>query len=414
MINFIKKYFFAVFLCNFFLYSHSLEKLSGISTIIGNDIILDSEIEDDRKLFCHSNMINDFLIQKLMLIHAKQDKSIQISDQELRLKTQEFLSELKNQHINQGKFFLTEFENQYFLNKLTEEIKNKQYIDKFYKKKTDDVEVYPEEIKYFFTNKQNQISNKKICISYIIFYPKLSQIHKKRIINFLNQIKKEIRSDIDFSSKAILFSEEDSSALKGGVVKGMKINHLSNKFSHFVLSLKEGEISEPFESDLGFHLVKLEKKRKNEIDFRHIFIKPKYSKYELKKTKSFIKFFRNRIHKINIDKIPNFLIQNKIVEVMIQNPICLEENQLSKKLILSLKKEKITNPYQETINGKEGFVVIKLLDQIPFYTYKPDSFSFEKDYDKLKNFVIDFKKKETIKNWAKEMLKKTYYVKINC
>ncbi|WP_185849243.1 peptidylprolyl isomerase [Blattabacterium cuenoti] len=419
MKNFIEKCFFIIFLCayNFFLYSSDLEKISGISAIIGNDIILDSEIRNSKKLFCNTDVINDFLIQKLMLYHAKKDNSIQINNQELKLKTQVFLSEMKKKYINQEEF-LIQFENKNFLEELTEKIRNQQYIEKYYNKITENVEASPKEVKYFFdkkkTQKQIPYTSKKICISYIIFYPKLSEINKRKIIYFLKKIKKEIHSDIDFSTKAILFSEDDSSALQGGLVKGIKINDLSKKLSHLVLSLKEGEISEPFETDLGFHLIKMEKKRKDEIDFRHILIKSKYSKYELDKTKSFAELFRKRIlnQKIDIDKIPNVLNQNKIADVIVKNKIWIDENQLSKnmkKAFLFLKKGTITNPYKEIINGKEVFILFKFLDEIP-----PKPISFEEDYAILKNFVIDIKKKDKVKNWAIKILKKTYYVKINC
>ncbi|QIK16424.1 exotoxin [Blattabacterium sp. DPU] len=417
MVSFIKKYFFLIFICSNFLHSSDLKKMSGIAMIIGNDVILDSDLKNsnNNKLHCNTDVIDDFIIQKLMLYYAKKDKSIQISDQELELKTQVFLSDMRKKYINQEEF-LIQFENKNFLKELTEKIKNKQYIEKFYNKITEGIETSPEEVKYFFTKKQYKIPffPKKICISYIIFHPKLSIINKKKIIYFLNKIKKEIHSDIDFSTKAILFSEDNLSALQGGLVKGMKINNLSKKFVDYVLSLKEGEISEPFETDLGFHLIKLDKKRKDDIDFRHILIKPKYSKYELHKTKSFAELFRKRIlnKKIDLEKISDLLNQNNTIDVIVRNQVWLEENQLSKKMkkiFLFLKKGKITNPYKEIINGKEAFVMIKLLDKIPS---KP--VSFEKDYTILKNFVINIKKKEKIKNWAKEILKKTYYLKINC
>ncbi|WP_096378541.1 foldase protein PrsA [Blattabacterium cuenoti] len=423
MDNLNRKFFFIILFLfcvfhNCFSYSSGLEKLSGISVVIGNDIILDSEIRNrnEKKSFCDTDFLNNLLIQKLMLYYAKKDKSIKISDQELELRIQEFLLEMKKKYINQEEF-LMQFQNKEFLKKLTEEIKDQKYIEKFYDKITDDVEVSPKEVINFMTQKQNKIPSipKKICISYIVFYPKLSKIRKKKIIDFLNQIKKEIHSDTDFSTKAILFSEDNSSALKGGLVQGMKIHNLSQKFVDLVLSLKEGEISKPFETDLGFHIIKLEEKRKDEIDIRHILVKPKFSKKELYKTKLFSEFFRKRmIHqKINLDKVQSLLNQNKVVDVIIQDSIWMEEPQLSKntkkKAFFFLKKGEITNPNKEIINGKEAFVIIKLLDEIPS---KP--LSFEENYNFLKNFVKNIKKKEKIKNWAKEILKNTYYVKINC
>ncbi|WP_238784164.1 peptidylprolyl isomerase [Blattabacterium cuenoti] len=411
-------YFFIMFFCiSSFSYGldklNGLDKLSGISAIIGNDIILDSEIQsiDKNKSFCHNNVLNDIIIQKLILFYAKKDKSIQITDQELQMKIQEFLSKARKKYINQEEF-LIQLENKNFLKELNEKIKNQQYIEKYYNKITDDIDVSPKEIKYFM-KKHAPYTSRKVCISYVIFYPKLSEIHKRKTIDFLNQIKKEIHSDADFAIKAILFSEDDDSAFKGGLVKGIQIDHLSKKFSDLISYLKEGEISEPFETDLGLHIIKLEKKIKNKADFRHILIKPKY---EINKIKSFAELFRKKIvnQRINLNQTQtlDFLKKNKIGDVIIKHQIWFDENQLSenmKKALLFIKKGKITNLYKETINGKEIFIICQLLDEKP-----PKPISLEENYNLLKKFVKNVKKKDKIQNWSNEILKKTYYMKINC
>ncbi|WP_185862156.1 peptidylprolyl isomerase [Blattabacterium cuenoti] len=394
-------YLFLFLIYSYFSYSSDLEKLDGITAVVGNEIILNSEIRSN-----NCNALNNFLIKKLMLYYAKKDKNIQINDKELESRTKVLVSEMKKKYPNNKKEFFTQFGKKNFL--LIETIKNHQYLEKFYKKITDTVEVSPEEVKHFF-KKKPLISPKKICIFYIVFNPKLSLTNKKITINFLKKIKKEIHNDVDFSIKAILFSEDDDSALYGGLIKGIKINSIPKEFEHIIFSLKEKEISEPFETNLGFHLIKLEGKRKNEIDIRHILIKPKYTKDELNKTKLFVKSIKKRIS--NSNKEISKIYDEKNVNILGSNKICFEENKLSvnmKKALHFLKKGEISNPYKEILNGKEVFFIVKLLDSIPSYPI-----TIEKDYTKLKNFVKDVKKENKIKNWVQKVLKKTY-IKINC
>ncbi|WP_244273564.1 hypothetical protein [Blattabacterium cuenoti] len=187
-----KKFFSIVFLLcfmhNFFSNSFCLEKLSGISAVVGDDIILDSEVSNSKKNnnegvpFCNTDVLNNnVFIQRLMLYHAKKDKSIDISDQELKYRIQDILSEMKKKYVNQEEL-LMQFQNEEFLKELNEKIKNKKYIEKFYDKITDDVEVSPREVKFFFHKKKNKIPHfpKKIYFSYLIFYPKLNEIKKKK------------------------------------------------------------------------------------------------------------------------------------------------------------------------------------------------------------------------------------------
>lgn len=385
--------------------SYALEKIGGITAVIGDEILLDSEV----KHYLNSNKNNtpcckgleNLIIHKLILYHAKKDQSLQIDNQEIQSKKEEFLKE-----------FNSDSSKNFSLEELTETIKNNQYIEKFYQKMKEDIDISPEEVKYFFNKEKEKlpIIPKKICISYMILSPKFSKEHREKIINFLKKIKNEIHSDKDFSMKAILLSEDYSSAFKGGLINGIKKKNISKEFERIVFSLEEKQISEPFETDLGFHLVKLEKKRGEKIDIRHILIQPKYTKEELRRAKLFSNEIKNRLinHEISFENISNEkpLLHNEIVNHSVWKKIWFEENQISKNLkktLQNLKDGEISEPYKEIVNGKEVFFIVKLLKHIPSHPI-----SFKEDYTQLKNLVMNIKQEEKIKNWIKNKLKKTY------
>ncbi len=410
----IKKYFLIISLFFPTYFSFSLDKengdkVNGISAVIGNEIILDSEVKhylsssDKKMTFCEG--LENLIIQKLILYHAKKDPNIKVYDQELD---------------SQKKFT-----NQESFSEELEKLKDNQYIEKYHQKIIKNLEISPKEVKSFFFKNKYSLPKvpKQVRISYMVFYPKLSELHRKKIIDYLKKIKNEIHSDMDFSMKAILLSEDIYSALKGGLIQGIKKEDLSKEFERVVFSLEEKEISEPFETDLGFHLVKLEKKIGNKIDIRHILIKPKYTEEEFCKTKSFIQLVKKRI--INHEIIPKTILDGNDI-IFIKNPIKImnmnmnfsfiwkknlfEENHLSekmKKALHHLKNGEISDPYKEIINGKEVFFIVKLLERIPFH-----SISLEKDYPRLKKLVKNIKKKHEIKNWVNNQLKKTYFLKI--
>ncbi|AWU40085.1 exotoxin [Blattabacterium punctulatus] len=405
--------FFLIIFCNFS-FAIELEKVNGISVIIGDEIILDSEIKnylDYNKNIYPCQGLKNLLIQKLILYYAKKDPNLQIYDQELEKKVSNILEENLVKTLNKN-YYTKEF-----LEELTETIKNNQYIEKFYQKIIDDIEVSPEEVKYFFNKKKEKlpIIPKKICISYMIFYPKLIEKHRNKIFNFLKKIKNEIHSDRDFSTKAILLSEDYYSALNGGIIKGLKKKNIPKEFERVVYALKEKQISEPFETNLGFHLVKVEEKKGDEIDIRHILIKPKYTKEELTKTKKFVDLIKNRLinHEIFFETIQdeNPINNNQIVvNSYIWKKNCIEEKDLSKKMkksLIHLKNGEISDTYKEILNGKEVFFIVKLLKKIPSHPI-----SLEKDYTELKNLIKIIKQEEKIKNWVKIQLKKTYLKRV--
>lgn len=89
------------------------------------------------------------------------------------------------------------------------------------------------------------------------------QIDEKK--NQIQDIYKKLQQGESFESLAKQFSDDKSSAGKGGVIGKFGSGQLSSeKFEDISFSLKnEGDISEPFETEFGWHIVKLITKHPN-------------------------------------------------------------------------------------------------------------------------------------------------------
>ena len=73
----------------------------------------------------------------------------------------------------------------------------------------------------------------------------------------VNDIYKKLQNGESFESLAKQFSDDKSSANKGGELAKFKSGQLSSViFENKAFSLKEGEISKPFETQYGWHIVK--------------------------------------------------------------------------------------------------------------------------------------------------------------
>ncbi|PHQ55815.1 MAG: peptidylprolyl isomerase [Lutibacter sp.] len=81
---------------------------------------------------------------------------------------------------------------------------------------------------------------------------------KKRIDSVYGLLNNKIAS---FSNLAKKLSEDSASAINGGKLKKMGVGQMIEKFSNIAFSLKnEGDISKPFKTKLGWHIIKLTKK----------------------------------------------------------------------------------------------------------------------------------------------------------
>jgi len=96
-------------------------------------------------------------------------------------------------------------------------------------------------------------------IAQIVVTPKVSAAEKQAVIDRLKEIKKQVQEGASFTTKAVLYTEDPGSRSSGGFYKINKKTPFVKEFKDVAYSLQEGEISEPFETEFGFHIIYLEK-----------------------------------------------------------------------------------------------------------------------------------------------------------
>ncbi|HEY4798053.1 MAG TPA: peptidylprolyl isomerase [Bacteroidia bacterium] len=94
---------------------------------------------------------------------------------------------------------------------------------------------------------------------------------KKKIEMIRNEI---ISGKMDFAKAAIKYSQDPGSASKGGLYKNVKRGTFVKEFDAVAFASKEKEVSKVFRTRFGYHILMVESKRGNEMDVRHILIKP--------------------------------------------------------------------------------------------------------------------------------------------
>jgi len=143
----------------------------------------------------------------------------------------------------------------------------------------EDIDVTPEEIRQFFNNNLKDdppLFGTELKLAQIVVIPKVSEEEKQKVIDRLKTFKADIiENGASFTTKAVLYTDDTGSRSKGGkYTLNRKRPQMVKEFRAVAFALQEGEISEPFETDFGYHIVLLEKIRGQEYDVRHILLKP--------------------------------------------------------------------------------------------------------------------------------------------
>ena len=138
----------------------------------------------------------------------------------------------------------------------------------------------------FISKDSLPIIETEVEIAQIVLKPKITNIEKKRIIAKLNKFKERIREGEDFKVLATLYSDDPISAKNGGELGFVGRGDLVPAFEAAAYKLKGDEISNIIESEFGYHIIQLIERRGEQINVRHILLKPKVSSTQLMAIKS--------------------------------------------------------------------------------------------------------------------------------
>ncbi|MUV04184.1 peptidylprolyl isomerase [Flavobacterium rakeshii] len=405
-------------------------KVDGIVAVVGDFVVLDSDIdmmykelqaqEVPVKDITRCELLGKLMEDKLYAHHAIQD-SIIVSDIEVNERMQQqidyFVDQLGSEQ-RMVEYFkkrdLTSFKEELF-----EMIKNQKLTEQMQKKIIDEVEVTPEEVKIFFSKfKGDEIPQfgAEVEIAQIVVKPEISQEEKQKVINRLKEIKSEVEAGSSFYSKAVLYSEDPGSRSSGGFYKMTRKTAFVKEFKDAAFSLDEGEISDPVETEFGYHLIYVEKIRGQEIDVRHILMKPKVSKESEAAAKKKIENIRERILSGEITFADAAKSESDEKETrnsggLLMNPRTLETRFELTKLpselysaVYDLKEGEITQPLLED-DPRTGKVFKIMTVATRYPDHRAD---FAQDYLKIKELALKEKQIKIIGEWSEEKIKETY------
>ena len=405
------------------------EKIDGVASVVGDYLILETDIDRalielrsqnvDTKGITRCQLLGKLMEDKLYVSQAIQD-SIKISDTDIRdgvNRRIEFLVEQLGDIKKVVEFYHKDDE-QSLRDELFEILRQNELSSRMKAKIVENIEVTPEEVKQFFNKipkDELPTIGTELEIAQIVIEPKAPQSEVDKVISQLKEIKKDIvENGASFSTKAILYSADRAT---GG--KELTFNRRSSfakEFKDVAFSLQEGEISDPFKTDFGWHILQVVKIRGKEVSVRHILMVPQIPDASLEEAKKKINDIREKI--INkeftfAEAAKNFSDEKETKEDggQLLNPedysTKFELTRMEPMLysqVSSLKDDKVSFPIvDEDRTGRKMYKIYRVTNRIGEHTA-----DFVKDYTRIRELALKEKQLEAIQKWIKEAIKKTF------
>lgn len=407
-------------------------KAEGVSAVIGEYVVLDSDIDKGYlelqqqgisiEDVTRCQLLGKLMEDKLYAHHAKVDSLI-VSDDEVNQTLDQQLAYIINQ-FGGDEDKVAQFYKKESIQELRDELfsTNKTIMlgNRMQQKVVEDVEVTPEEVRQFFFSipeDDRPIFSAEVEVAQIVIEPEITEVAKKKVIDKLNEFRRDIvENGSSFATKAVLYSK-DGSASRGGLIEGIKKNSpFAKEFKDVAFSLLEGEVSEPFETEFGFHIVTVDKVRGQEIDVRHIILFPDVSQDVIDQARVKIDSIRAEIVAGTLEfaeaarKFSNEK-ETKNNGGQLVNPVSFDTRFDLTKMdptlsaqVYNLEENEVSKVFTDRdYTGKSSF---KILTVTKKYAEHPADYS--KDYEKIKELALKEKQIRAIEKWQDKKIKETY------
>jgi len=395
------------------------DKILGV---VGDRIILYSDIKntiDDARRQgsvipegAECSIMEQALVSKVLMLQAEKD-SLPVSEDEVEAEldqrvryfiqqygSQDVLEEIAGKTIYQIK------------DEARESVRERKLAEAMQHKIVESVRITPTEVKAYFEKIPKDSlpyfeSELEIC--QIILYPKANRDLEKYIVDELNNYKKQVDLKIaTFQQLAQRYSEDPGSKERGGEyqVNRNDKNLWDPTFLSMAFRLKEGEVSAPFKSKFGYHIMQLVERRGDDAIVRHILRIPVPTEEEIKESINKLDTVRSKIISGSMNFAEAALKNTEDESAKFQGPCVLGRDgssyvtidQLDKDLVVMLDKLK-PGEYSQPVaytdaSGKKAVRLVYFKSRT-----EPHRLNLDDDYNKIAQAALEQKKQEVLEKW---------------
>lgn len=263
--------------------------IDEIAAVVGDNIIMQSEVEVEfQQLQKDIGQLNDSakcaimrqkIVERMLLTQSQRD-SIPLSEERVDAELEKRV-----------KFFASQFpggekEMESYYGKSTteikannrEKIKNSMLVQEMQSKVLKDVKVSPTDIKKYFNDLDKLDSlpyySAEVELAQLIILPKVNADAKQLAFEKISELRERILKGDNFGTLALIYSDDKMSAQRRGELGFFTRGDMVPEFEAAAFKLKPDSVSRIIETKYGYHILQLVDRKGENINIRHILIRP--------------------------------------------------------------------------------------------------------------------------------------------
>jgi len=403
--------------------------IDKVVAVVGGEMILNSDVESevmmmrvqgvvsDRNLRCE--VFESLLLQKLLLAQARID-SLRVDDhmvdQEIERRIRMIMAQLGGEKATEEYFRKPLFR----LRQDWREPMREQILTQMMQQKLiSDAPISPADVNRFYRriNKDSlPIIPDQFVIRQIVITPEAADA-RFEVREQLLALRERILNGDNFSTLAVLYSEDPASARRGGELGLMSAQDFVPQFADAAMALRPGQVSQIVETEYGFHLIQLISKEGNDMfNARHILMKPRFASDQRQAAFTRLDSIANLVRRDSItfaDAAIQFSMDARtrlggglVVNELNMSPR-FEKDQLNPidfNVLQHMKPGDISIPFEATDNrGATQYKILFLETIIPSHVA-----NIKEDYSIIQMMARQERQMESLNRWITRKIASTY------
>lgn len=375
--------------------------------IVGDPYCVIPEQIAVERLFLHQADLDTVEVQEAMV---QQNVDGQMNYLISNLGSREKVEQYFNKPFNEiREYYATSMRNRYRIGQVRQNL-------------TKNLKVTPADVRRYFTDLPEdsipyvplQVETQIITINPTIPRQEIDDI-KARLRDYTDRVN---RGESDFSTLAILYSE-DGSNVRGGEIGFMGRGQLVPEYAAVAFNLNDTKkVSKIVETEYGFHIIQLIEKRGDRINTRHILLKPKVADKDLTDAIHRLDSVRTDIvdnHRFSFEEAARYISQDKDTRnsngVMVNSQTGTTRFEMSQlpqevaKVVGQMEPGDISEPFimRDPTRDREIVAIVKLSARIPAHRA-----NLSDDYQQIKDMYENAAKEKMVQEWLANKIRDTY------
>lgn len=396
--------------------------LDRIVAIVGNEIILESDLNYQTYIFAIQNNLNpddpslkkyilqEMINDKLVLAKAIEDTII-VSDDEVERQIEAQIQALVRQYGSEQKL-----EEIYGMpigrikREIREDVKKRLMIEKLKQQKFGTMTVSGYEVEKFYETYKDSLPEvpDMVELYHIMIVPKPVDSVEQAIYRKAKAILDSIKEGGDFGYFAKVYSEDRATANDGGDLGLVKRGMFVREFEEAVFRLQEGQISDVVRTPFGYHIIQLVERRGEQVHPRHILFKVPLTEESDKIAISKLEEIRYKVmsKQAKFEEMARRFSEDEETKLLGGYLGMIELNNLEPELrevANSLNEGEISQPVKMKYGNSYAYHIVFLKRKIPAHRM-----NLKDDYMKIYQYALFEKQNREYQKWLDGLRKQIY------